>query len=145
MKAVVGNTTFQAGLETDTDLPRTILILACLTVTAICSISLDLPRFRLQKYESSFLLHVPMDSISLRRFAALDSGHTTSGCVFWTIYQINFMNYRSCLSSITTTDLLITGDFHLSEFDWTTNHPKKSSEHHHLLSYNSRQFLVSNG
>ena len=41
---------------------------------------------------------------------------------------------RSCLSSITTTDLLITGDFNLSEFDWTTNHPTKSSEHHYLLS-----------
>lgn len=26
---------------------------------------------------------------------------------------------RSCLSLITTTDLLITGDFNLSEFDWT--------------------------
>ena len=40
----------------------------------------------------------------------------------------------SCLSSITTTDLLITGDFNLSECDWTTNHPTKSSEHHYLLS-----------
>ena len=65
LKAVVGNTTFQAGLETDTALPKDILILACLTVTVICSISLDLPRFRLQKCESeekllmfsSFLLH----------------------------------------------------------------------------------------
>lgn len=37
---------------------------------------------------------------------------------------------QSCLSSITTTGLLITGDFNLSEFDWTT----KSSEHHYLLS-----------
>ena len=41
---------------------------------------------------------------------------------------------RSCLSSITTTDLLVTGDFNLSEFDWSTNHPTKSSEHHYLLS-----------
>ena len=42
---------------------------------------------------------------------------------------------RTCLSSITTTDLLIIGDFNLSEFDWTTNHPTKASEHHNLLSY----------
>ena len=41
---------------------------------------------------------------------------------------------RSCLSSITTTDLLVTGDFNLSEFDWSTSHPTKSSEHHYLLS-----------
>ena len=41
---------------------------------------------------------------------------------------------RSCLSSITTTDLLMAGDFNISEFDWTTNHPTKSSEHHNLLS-----------
>ena len=40
---------------------------------------------------------------------------------------------RSCLSSITTTDLLVTGDFNLSEFDWSTNHPSKSSEHHYPL------------
>ena len=39
---------------------------------------------------------------------------------------------RSCLSSITTTDLLVTGDFNLSEFDWSTNHPTKSSEHHNF-------------
>ena len=41
---------------------------------------------------------------------------------------------RSCLSLITTTDLLVTGDFNLSEFDWSTNHPTKSSEHHYPLS-----------
>ena len=40
----------------------------------------------------------------------------------------------SCLSSITSTDLLVTGDFNLSEFDWSTNHPTKLSEHHYLLS-----------
>lgn len=41
---------------------------------------------------------------------------------------------RTCLSSITTTDLLIAGDFNLSGFDWTTNQPTKASERHILLS-----------
>lgn len=41
---------------------------------------------------------------------------------------------RTCLSSVATTDLLITGDFNLSGIDWTTNQPTKASEHHNLLS-----------
>ena len=40
-------------------------------------------------------------------------------------------DHQSCLSSITTTDL-VTGDFNLSEFDWSTNHPTKSCEHHNF-------------
>lgn len=52
---------------------------------------------------------------------------------------------QSCLSSITTTDLLITGDFNPSEFDWTMNHPTNSSERYYVLSDITEQFLVSNG
>ena len=40
---------------------------------------------------------------------------------------------QSCLSSITTTDLLITGDINPSEFDWTMNHPTNSSERYYVL------------
>ena len=52
---------------------------------------------------------------------------------------------QSRLSSITTTDLLITGDFNPSEFDWTMNHPTNSSERYYVLSDITEQFLVSNG
>ena len=42
---------------------------------------------------------------------------------------------QTCLTNITTTDLLVIGDFNLREFDWSTNQPTKTSEHH--TQYNS--------
>ena len=46
----------------------------------------------------------------------------------------SLQDLQTCLINITTTDLLVIGDFNLSEFDWATNQPTKTAEHHNLLS-----------
>ena len=41
---------------------------------------------------------------------------------------------QNSLSNITTTDIVLLGDFNLSEIDWANNRSLRNSEHHILLS-----------
>ena len=40
---------------------------------------------------------------------------------------------QSCVSDINSSNLIIVGDFNLSDFDWTTNQPTEISEHNTIL------------